>query len=340
MLESVVHLLLFFLQLFLLVLAFGAFGLLGQFALLFGQTIHLLNCLFHFLFHLQTLHQLDVLVQLLLELCIVHLKLFQLLLHLLLVHLLHHTLYLGHRLLHLLIHHLVHQAVQFPLLLYKLFALFAIFLLQTVVLLNLLLHLLHHLAHLLLFLGNLLQLLFILPVELLLVHQPTHHIVYFLLQLLQLAHLHLGTLAHIAATLFQHAVELFLRRNLYLKLLRTGCLGAMDGIVVAHLEPIGQLVARGQHQLGRVEREEELLRRLPVKGNFSLADGVSGRVRGIDRPMHKNKPCEAVIIFYTTMKQPTVGMQRINQLVDHYQRHRIGYRCEGILQRVGQMRNA
>ena len=315
LLELLIHSLLLLHQL-LFVLAAGLLRFTRNIALFLGQLLHFLDGLLHLLLNFEALHELDVLVELLLKLCIVNLKLFELLLHLLFVELLHHTLNLGHGLLHLVVHHLVHEAVQLALLLHELFALFAILLFQTVILLNLLLHLLHHLAHLFLLLGNLLQFLLLLPAEFLLVHQLAHHLVDLLLQALQLRHLVFCTLAHVGRALLQQAVELVGRRNLNLIHLRACRFGAMDGVVVRHLEPVGEDIARGQRQFSCVEREVELLRRTVLKGNFSLADGLSGRIGSIGGLMDKHELREAVIVFYAPTEEVAVGAQRVGHLLD------------------------
>ena len=175
---------------------------------------------------------------------VVELQLLKLLLHLLLVEFLHHAFYLGEGLLHLVVHDLVHQSVKFALLLHELFALLTVALLKAVVLLYLALHLLHHLLDLALLVGNLLKFLAVLPVELFLVNEAFHHLVNVFLEAAQITHLCVGALVHIGGGLLQQAVELLLGGYLDFELLRPCRLGAVDGVIVTDLEPVGELVAR------------------------------------------------------------------------------------------------
>ena len=311
LLETAVQLLLFLLQL-LVFLAFSLFRFTRNIALFLGQAVHVLDGLLHLLLQLQTLHQFDVLVELFLEFGVVHLELFQFLLHLVLVQFLHHAVYLRHGLLHLLVHHLVHQAVQLALFFHELFALLAVFLLQAVVLLDLLLHLLHHLAHLLLFLLYLLEVLLVLPVELLLVHQAAHHLVDFLLQFLQFRHLVFCALAHLVAAALQQLVQFVGGGDFDFEHLRLDSLGAVDGVVVGHLEPVGEGVAWGEGEFGGVEGEEELLRCLAgAEGHFGLAAGLSGGVGGVGRLVDENEPGEAVIVLHAAAEDAAVGVQGV-----------------------------
>ena len=110
----------------------------------------------------------------------------------------------------------------------------------------------------------------------------------------------------------------------------------MDGVVVGDFEPVGELVARGQGELGGVEREVELLRRgASLEGHFSLADGISGGVGGIGGLVDENEPGEAVIVLDAATEQAAVGVQRVDDLLDDNHGHRVGDGREGVAEGVG-----
>ena len=309
--------------------------LLGQFQLLSGQLLRLLQPILHFLLHLQPLEEGQVHVQLLVQLLRRHPDLLQRLVQLILVYLLfHHPLELHHGLLHLVREKLVHPLLQLLLLLQDFIGDAFVLVLQLLLPLLRLNGVFGLLFQLLPLLEQRLQLLFLLPAGLFL----PHHLLFQRFDALQqpvvlLHHLReplLGLLFH----LFRLLPDFLGGGQLEGHFAGAAPFAAVHPVVVPNLKVVMQAFPQREGERLRIKIEIERL-----GGGVGL-EGDGGGGSGTHRvlPVHditdKLEFPESVIVADAALEIEAVEIERILAPLHADFRVGVGNHTDNVLQGV------